>query len=145
MANSYTSPTNSASITPANSAANGSYSLIGQYDLGASPPHELFIDVAITASATPTGANNQTVLFVTTSIDGTNWSDAPSSTTEPNARRLGRIYQVDTSQHRAAALPVSGLFVGGLPRYIRIYSKNDLGVANAASGNSINAAAEIYG
>jgi hypothetical protein len=37
------------------------------------------------------------------------------------------------------------LFGGALPRYLRVYTKNDLGVAYAASGHTLVATAETFG
>ena len=145
MANSYGTATNTANITAANSAANGTYSLIGQYDLGAAPPHELLVEVKLTPSATPSSVNKQSVLLLAASTDGTNWSDAPTTATESNSRFIGSIAHPDATARQAPAVPVSPHFGGVLPRYLRVYVKNDTGVAYAASGHSIVATTETLG
>ena len=145
MANSYSIPVNTSTAANANGAVNLSYSLIGQYDLGAAPPHEVLFDVKFTPSAAPSSPNKSSILLVASSLDGTNWSDAPTSATEMNARLLGSVAHPDTSARQTASLPLSPLFGGALPRYVRVYVKNDTGVAYASSGNSIVATSEIFG
>jgi hypothetical protein len=142
MANSYGSIT---ALTAFNSAINNSYTSLGSIDFGAAPPHECFIEIVGTAGSTPSSANQQLVLFVVDSIDGTNFSDTPTSTTEAAAQFLGSLKLLDTSSHRSKAFPVSPLFGGALPQKITVYVKNDTGVTLSASNNTAQYRTETFG
>ena len=110
------------------SLASGQYLILGDIALGASPPDEVFVEV-VTKPSNTTSGNKQLVLFVLSSLDGTTWSDMPSATTELNVRRLAALALPDGTQRRTPAIPVSPLFGGALPPYLRIVAKNDAGVA----------------
>lgn len=142
MANSYGTAT--ALSSNANSAANGSYTLLGTLDLTAAPPHELFLKFSNRASAATSG-NQQAVYFVADSLDNTTFSDPPASTVERNAKQVGTLGLPDTSAHVSPSFPVSPLFGGALPRYIKVYVKNDCGVAFAASGQTAQYQTETFG
>ena len=146
MANSYPAAlTNAVAATAPNGATSGSYTLIAEYNLGAAPPHEVMLDVTLKPALTPSSTAKQTVLFMASSSDGTSWSDAPSATTEANSRAIGYIAHPDATASRPAAIPLSPHFAGALARYIRIYAKNDTGVAYDTTGNSIVATPELFG
>jgi hypothetical protein len=142
MANSY--GTQTALSGNANSAASGTYTSLGVINFGATPPHECFVNVALQASAAPSG-NKQAVIFLRTSQDGTTYSDAPSSTTEANALQVGALSLPDTSAHQSVEMPLSGLFGGALPQYVEIFVKNDCGVAFAASAQGGQYRTETFG
>lgn len=127
MANSYGSTIGvfSGSLT---SLANAQVVLLGEIDLGAVPPHEVLIEAWAKASGTPSG-NKQLALYVASSFDGSQWSDAPDATTTLNSRLAGTLALPDTAKRQTAALPLSPLFGGALPRYLRVYARNELGVA----------------
>ena len=142
MANSYGTAT--ALSGNANSAASGSYTSLGVIDFGSAPPHECFIEVSLQASSTPSG-NKQAVLYVRSSVDGTNFSVAPSSTDTVNTRMLGVLALPSTTARRSIAMPVSPLFGGALPPKIEIYVLNDCGVSFASSGQVGQYTAETFG
>lgn len=142
MANSYGTAT--AFSGNANSLANGSYVSLGVIDFTSAPPHECFIEVSLQASTTPSG-NKQAVLFLRDSIDGTNFSVAPSSTDEVNARFLGILSLPDTTARRSIAFAVSPLFATGLPIKVELYVKNDCGVALQSSGQVGQYRTETFG
>ena len=142
MANSY--GTSTALSGNANSLANGSYASIGVIDFTTTPPHECFIEVSLQASTTTSG-NKQAVLFLRDSIDGTNFSVAPSSSDEANARFLGTVSLSDTTARRSIAFPVSPLFGGALPQKVEVYVKNDCGVALAGTGQVGQYRTETFG
>lgn len=118
----------------ANSAANGTYTSLGIIDFTAAPPHECLVEVSLQASAATTG-NQQVVLYVRDSIDGTNFSVAPSAADATNARFLGAVRLSDTVARRSAAFPVSPLFAGALPQKVEVYAFIDCGVALTSTGN----------
>lgn len=128
----------------ANSASNGSYTSLGVIDFTTAPPGECFVEVSLQASTTPSG-NKQAVVFVRSSLDGTNYSDAPSSTLEANAKQIGTLSLPDTSAHRSISMPVSPAFGGGLPQKVEVYVKNDCGVAFAATGQTGQYRFETFG
>lgn len=142
MANSY--GTTTALSGNANSLASGSYASLGVIDFTTAPPHECFVEVSLQASAATSG-NKQVVLFIRDSIDGTNFSVAPSATDEANTRFLGTVSLPDTTARRSIAFPVSPLFGGALPQKVEIYAKNDSGVALAASGQTGQYRTETFG
>lgn len=131
MANSY--GTTTAFSGNANSLANGSFASLGVIDFGTAPPHECFVEVSLQASAATSG-NQQAVIWCRSSVDGTNFSVAPSSTDSANARLVGVLSLPNNTARRSIAFPISPLFGGGLPPEIEVYVQNDCGVALAASG-----------
>jgi hypothetical protein len=142
MANSYGTAT--ALTGNANSAANQTYTPMGTIDFGTAPPHECLIEVSVQASAATSG-NKQAVLYITDSIDGTNFSITPSATQAPNSRQLGVVSLPDTTAVRSVAFPVSPLFGGSLPQKVAVYLMNDCGVAFAATGQVGQYRTETFG
>lgn len=117
----------------ANSLANGAYASLGVIDFTAAPPGECFVEFSAQASSTPS-ATGQVLVFMRTSLDGTNYSDAPSSTLQMNAIFIGKWALPDTSAHRSRSWALSPHLGGGLVQKAEIYLFNDTGVALAASG-----------
>lgn len=140
MANSY------GTATPLTSNANGltagGYASLGVIDFGAAPPHECFVEITATASGTP-GGNKQVIVYARSSLDGTNWSDAPSATALRNAMRVGALNLPDTNARRSVAFPLSQLFGGALPPKAEIYVCNDTGVTLTACAGQYRA--EMFG
>ena len=128
----------------ANSLANGAYASLGVIDFTAAPPGECLVEISLQASAATSG-NQQAVVFLRDSLDGANFSDAPTSTTEANARQLGVLKLPDTSAHKSVGFPVSLHFGGALPQKIEVYVKNDCGVALAASAQGGQYRTETFG
>ena len=131
MANSY--GTTTAFSSNANSLANGSFTSLGVIDFGSAPPHECFVEVSLQASAATSGSQ-QAVIWARSSVDGTNFSVAPSSTDSVNTRLVGVLNLPNNTARRSIAMPLSPLFGGGLPPEVEIYVQNDCGVALASSG-----------
>lgn len=119
----------------ANGVANGTYTLLHTLVFGVNPPDECFLQFTMQPNTTPSG-NKQAVFFVSGSQDGSVYADAPSSATERNANQIGTMGLPDTSARTSKPLPLSPWFAGVLPWAVRIYVKNDCGVAFSASGNS---------
>jgi hypothetical protein len=128
----------------ANSLANAGYASLGTIDFTAAPPHECQIEVSLQASAATSG-NAQAVIYVRSSLDGTNFSVAPSSTDAVNSRFLGTLKLPDTTARRSVAFPLSPLFGGALPQKVEVYILNDCGVALAASGQVGQYRTETFG
>jgi hypothetical protein len=128
----------------ANSLANGAYVSLGVIDFTAAPPHECLIEVSLQASAATSG-NKQALLYVRSSLDGTNFSAAPSSTQAVNSRFLGYVSLPDTTAVRSISFAVSPLFSGALPQKVEPYLMNDCGVALAASGQGGQYRTETFG
>lgn len=81
--------------------------------------------------------NKQVTIFAIDSLDGTNYSDAPSATKpQMNAVPVGAISLNGTGPYRSKAFSVAAAFGGVLPPKIKLVAYNDAGVALAASGNS---------
>ena len=116
----------------ANSATNGTYTSLGVIAFGATPPNLCFLEVSL--QATGTTGNQQCLIYARTRLDGTNFSDAPSSATLTNAVRVGSIQLANSSAHRTRAIELSQFFGGGLPPEIEIYIFNDTGAALASTG-----------
>lgn len=142
MPNSY--GTTTALSGTANSLANAAFASLGVIDFGSAPPHECFVEVSLQASAATSG-NQQALIWVRSSVDGTNFSVAPSSTDAVNARLLGVLSLPNTTARRSIAMPVSPLFGGALPPEIEVYVQNDSGVALASTGQVGQYRTETFG
>lgn len=142
MPNSY--GTTTALSGTANSLANAAFASLGVIDFGSAPPHECFVEVSLQASNTTSGSQ-QALIWVRSSVDGTNFSVAPSSTDAVNARLLGVLSLPNTTARRSIAMPVSPLFGGALPPEIEIFVQNDCGVALASSGQVGQYRTETFG
>jgi hypothetical protein len=136
--------TTTALSSNANSLAAGSYVSLGAIDFTSAPPHECLIEVSLQASAATSG-NAQAVIYVRSSLDGTNFSVAPSSTDAVNSRFLGALKLPDTTARRSLAFPISPLFGGALPQKIEVYILNDCGVALASTGQVGQYRTETFG
>lgn len=81
--------------------------------------------------------NFQVPIFAIASLDGTNYSDAPSATKpQANAAFVGVVLLDGTGPHRSKPMSVAAAFGGVLPPKFKLVAYNDAGVALAASGNS---------
>lgn len=81
--------------------------------------------------------NKQVVIFAINSLDGTNYSDAPSATKpQGNAAWVGVISLDGTGPYRSKAFSIAAAFGGPLPPKVKLVAYNDAGIALAASGNS---------
>lgn len=136
MANSYGTKT---TLGNAQGAVNGSYTLIGTIDLTAAPPHEVLLKMEAFTAGTAGTANALCTLYVADSLDNTTFGDAPSASITANARFVGNVQQPttgDTSAHTSPAFPLSPLFGGALPRYLKVYAYNGWGQTLAATAGT---------
>lgn len=140
MANSYGTATKLGNV---NSISNATYSAqIGStIDLGAAPPHELLLSlVGVTPNTSATAAATMT-LFVSGSLDNTNFTDAPADVnTAANARFVGALtFTANTAARSSGQCSVAAAFGGALPRYIKVYVYNGSGAATSSgTGTGVN-------
>lgn len=125
-------------LTVAATLAAANYDVTGTiYNLTTNKPIDCEIEYIATVAATSTG-NKQIVLFLQASLDGTNFSNPPSSVTDTTH---------DTSMYLLGAIPTNGgaaietvrktfsianLFGASLPAAVKLVVKNDTGVAMSA-------------
>lgn len=131
MSNSYGTAT--AFTSSAAGLANDAFAYLGTIDFGNAPPHECFVEILVIAGATPSG-NKQLVVYAASSINGADFSDAPSGATTDNTVRLGTVALPDVTTRRGRAMPISPLFGGALPPKVSVYVKNEAGVSITAVG-----------
>ena len=103
-------------------------------------PLDVLIEVtAVTTSTTPSG-NKRMQVYVQTSLDGTNYSNGPTSGTntsdEPNLYKLGDLpcNTVSVTNRRTYSVFAA---LGWVPPYFRLVCMNDLGTA-LSTGCSAN-------
>ncbi len=142
MANSYGAATGLSGN--ANSLANNSFASLGTIDFGSAPPDECLVEVSLQASAASSGSK-QAAIYVRSSLDGSNFSVAPSSTDAINARLVGVLSLPDTTARRSISMPLSLLFGGALPQKVEVYVKNECGVALASTGQVGQYRTESFG
>ena len=128
----------------ANNSANLSYTSLGIIDFGANPPGECFVEVTLQASSATAG-NKQAVLYLRTSLDGTQFSAMPSATQAPNSKQFGAVSLPDATQVVSTAFPISAVLNGGLTPKVEIIVFNDCGVAFASIGQTARYRTEIFG
>lgn len=101
------------------------------YDCTTNQPLDVIVEVDITTTNTPSG-NKQVVVFISESLDGTNYRSGPTSgtttTREPNLRLLGAVPITTASQAEIGFFSILNA-LGYIPAKFFIIVKNDLGVA----------------
>ncbi|MCA3072475.1 MAG: hypothetical protein IOD11_18830 [Rhodocyclaceae bacterium] len=143
MANSY------GSVTPltgnANSLANQAFASLGVIDFGSAPPHECFVEVTLAPSSSTPAGPQRAVIFCRSSLDGSNFSVAPSANEILNAGLVGVVSLIGNTTRRSLAFPLSPVFGGALPPRVEIFVQNDCGVAFASSGQGGQYRTETFG
>jgi hypothetical protein len=101
------------------------------YDCTTNKPDDVIIEVDAATTNTPAG-NKQLVVFLSESIDNTNFRSGPTSgttvTREPNLLLLGVLPITTASTTEIATFSIYQQ-LGYRPNYFKIIIKNDLGVA----------------
>lgn len=112
--------------------ASATYCVSSTKDNTTNQPIDVMVEVTLATTNTPSG-NKQAVVFCQASYDNSNWQTGPTSgtttTDEPLLTFLGVVPIATASVTETKAFPVAPAYGGNLPPYIRIITKNDLGVA----------------
>jgi PPE-repeat protein len=111
--------------------ASATYVASDAYDCQATDPADVLLEVALATTNTPTG-NQQALVFVQASLDGTNFESGPTSgtttTDEPDLSFVGVVpMRTATNTHRKIFSLAAAL--GYVPADFRVVIRNDLGVA----------------
>lgn len=133
-------------VTGFNSLASANYCVSNTITHTTNDPLDVMVEVLVTPSTTTVG-NKQLVVFAKASTDGTNFSSGPESgtttTDEPDLYFVGTVPANTTTAHRRT-FSLAAAYGGILPAASKIILKNDMGVALAATGNSVQTA-EVWG
>ncbi len=111
--------------------ASATYCVSSTYTLNTNKPADLFLEVNIATTNTPSG-NKQVLVFAQVSLDGTNWTTGPTSSTsateEPDLYYLGTMPITVASYTHTKVFALSQLFARPV-HSVRFVIRNDLGVA----------------
>ncbi len=127
---SYGTATNLSNAAGLNSLASGALANLGTIDNTSALADDYFVEILV-ANVSESG-NKQVLVYATTSVDGTNFSE---DTLPANLVRLGAVDITLAAAVRSSAFPVAVAFGGSMPPKVGIIVKNDAGVTLAASGN----------
>jgi len=121
----------SLTVTGFGTLASATYVASAAYDASTNDPLDVLIEVEAATTNTP-GGNKQVVVFITPSLDGTNFQSGPTSgtttTDEPDLTPIGSVaMNTTTTTHRKIFSVFNTL--GFIPQQFKIVLKNDLGVA----------------
>ena len=121
----------SLTVTGFSTLAASAYVASSAYNINTNKPKDLIIEVEAATTNTASG-NKQVLVFVQTSLDGTNFSTGPTSgttaTDEPDLNYIGSLPILTNSvTHRKSFSVKSAL--GFLPQQAIVVLRNDLGVA----------------
>ena len=101
------------------------------YDCTTNQPSDVIVEVDVATTNTPSG-NKQMVVFISESLDGSNYRSGPTSgtttTREPNLRLLGVLPITTASTTEIGTYSVAAA-LGYVPAKFFVIVKNDLGVA----------------
>ena len=101
------------------------------YDCSANQPTDVIVEVDVATTNSPAG-NKQVIVFISESLDGTNFRSGPTSgtttTREPNLRLLG-VVPVTTSGTTEIGMFSIVNALGYVPKSFYVIIKNDLNVA----------------
>lgn len=130
---SYGAATSFADEANLNSLASAAFASIGIIDNTTTLADDYLIEITIANIAE--AGNKQAVVWVRSSVDGTNYSD--STTGANNRKQLGALDLNGLSgAGRSIAMPLAVAFGGIVPPKVEVLVQNDAGVSFAASGNS---------
>lgn len=94
---------------------------------------DALVEVVLENSNASPGGNNQCLMYVIGSVDGTNFG---SSDDTENLRYLGRIIMNDADAQRSQAMSVAQAFGGIMPREWKLLIYNDTGQSLESTGNT---------
>lgn len=115
-----------------NSLGSGSTAISNAINVETNDPLDVLIEVLIDPGTT--SGNKQAVLYILTSLDGTNFSDSTNYST--NAAYLGAVNLPDTNVVRSKAFSVAAACGETLPNQFKLLVHNDSGAAFNSSGCS---------
>ena len=121
----------SLTVTGLATLAAATYVASAAYNCATNQPMDVVVEVDLTTSTSPAG-NKQALVFISESLDGTNFRSGPTSgssaTDEPNLRLLGIVPMALVSTTYIGTFSVAAA-LGYVPSQFKIIVKNDLGVA----------------
>lgn len=118
-------------VTGLSTLPSATYVASNSYTCNTNQPIDVLLEVGITTTNTPAG-NKQVVVFVQTSLDGTNYSSGPvSGTVTTDEANLIFVGYVPTNTISVTQTKIVSIFgaLGYVPYAFRVILKNDLGVA----------------
>lgn len=131
---------NSLTLTGFATLASATYAVSASYNCTTNQPIDVVVELHVATTNTPAG-NQQLVVFLQESLDGTNFRSGPTSgtttTNEPNLLFLGAIPMRSASTTHVATYSIMQA-LGYVPHTFRIVVRNDLGVA-LTGGNAFTA------
>ncbi|HET8685470.1 MAG TPA: hypothetical protein VFM18_02255 [Methanosarcina sp.] len=121
----------SLNVTGFSTLASATYVASDAYNCTTNNPLDVICEVTTATTNTPTG-NKVVWVFITESLDGTNYRSGPTSgtttTDESDLKQMGVVaLNTSTTSHRATFSVAQAL--GYVPAYFKLVFKNDLGVA----------------
>ena len=121
----------SLTVTGLSTLASATYVASNAYNCTTNQPVDVAIELDLATTNTPSG-NKQVLVFLTESLDGTNFRSGPTSgtttTREPNLLLMGAVPITTASTTEIATFSVMQA-LGYVPAQFKIVVKNDLGVA----------------
>lgn len=121
----------SLTVTGLSTLASATYVASNAYNCATNQPVDVVVELDLATTNTPAG-NKQVVVFLSESLDGTNFRSGPTSgttaTREPNLLLLGVVPVTTASTTEIATFSVMQS-LGYVPSQFKLVLKNDLGVA----------------
>lgn len=114
------------------SLASATYVASSAIDVSAIDPVDIIIEVSVVLTSTAPSSNKRTQVFIQTSLDGTDYSTGPTSSTvvtdEPDLYKIGDVpCNTQSATHRKSFSVF--MAIGWIPPYFKIICHNDLGTA----------------
>jgi hypothetical protein len=116
--------------------ASANYATSNAYNCTTTKPIDVLVELAVTTGSV-SGVSPQVVLFVISSLNGTNYSSQNTSATDTthdaDMKLLGVMpLPTSTASERSPAFSVAAAFGGILPPYFKVVVKNSSGAAFTA-------------
>lgn len=121
----------SLTVTGLSTLASGTYAVSAAYNCNTNKPVDVVVEVSVATNNTP-ASNNQLLVFVKESLDGSNYRSGPESgtsdTDRPDLVLLGRI-PINSATNTHAGMFSIAEALGYVPHSFKIVVKNEIGVA----------------
>lgn len=122
-----------------NSLPAGTYVVLGTITHNTNQPLDDLLEVNVTAGSSVSGGK-QLIVFAKQSLDGTNFTSGPESSTsavdEKNLFQVGVVPLESANVAQSCIFSLAAAYDGNLPYASKIIVKNDTGATLASSGNS---------